>query len=226
MSEYINKELCKECGGSCCKRNGCMYLPEDFESMEYDYLLNKIKEGNISICLNFITIHGTLELYKELNIKKIDPDHQDFWSYYLYLKVRNIDSGLIDFLGERSQCSMLTENGCAYSDNERPTFGLSLVPKKGEKCKQTAKKYFYEVDYDWIKHQDVLRKIVSELTNKTVDELIEEASKESYYIAAYLNTKSHYINHLDGIQAEFKYLNREINENLNVKKLILKSNLE
>ena len=66
MSEYINKELCKECGGSCCKKNGCMYLPEDFESMEYDYLLNKIKEGNISICLNFITIHGTLELYKEV----------------------------------------------------------------------------------------------------------------------------------------------------------------
>lgn len=223
MPEYINKDLCKECGGHCCKKNGCMYLPEDFESMEYDYLLNIIKEGNISIRLNFINIHGTLELYDKLNITEIDPNHQDFWSYYLYLKARNIDSGIIDFLGEKSRCCMLTENGCAYTDDERPTYGLSLIPKKGEKCKQLANKYFYEVDYDWIKYQDVLRKIVSELANKTVDELIEEASKESDFIAAYLNSKSYYINPLDGIKAEFKYLDKEIPENKNIKELILNS---
>mgnify|MGYP003504759309 CR=1 FL=1 len=69
----------------------------------------------------------------------------------------------------------------------------------------------------------VVRKIVSELTNKTVDELIEETSKESDFIAAYLNSKSHYINPLDGIKAEFKYLDKEIPDNKNIKKLILNS---
>ena len=219
MLEYINKDICSECGGNCCKKNGCAYLPEDFKSMEYEYLYNLIKEGNISIELGTFEIHTTDELCEKFNIKNCDDD---LWSYYLYLKVRNVNSEIINFVGNESQCSMLTENGCAYSDSERPTYGLSLIPKKGKKCEQIANKFTCEVIYDWIKHQDVLRKIVCNLTNKTIKQLLKEAAEEDIHIRQCLEYYSSYINPVDAIEAEIKYLDKKINKKTNVKKLILK----
>lgn len=46
---YINYEMCKTCGGECCKQCGCIYLPEDFENLSFDYLKNEIDKGYISI---------------------------------------------------------------------------------------------------------------------------------------------------------------------------------
>ena len=38
MEKYIDEEMCKKCGGLCCMQNGCVYMPTDFKSMEFDYL--------------------------------------------------------------------------------------------------------------------------------------------------------------------------------------------
>ena len=38
MEKYINYEMCKKCGGVCCKQNGCVYAPSDFKSMKYPNL--------------------------------------------------------------------------------------------------------------------------------------------------------------------------------------------
>jgi len=222
MEEYINKDICKECGGVCCMKNGCMYLPEDFESMEYEYLYNLINKGNISINLSIFSIHGTLKLCNKFNITDITPSNQDLWSFYLFLKVRNIHSDIIDFTDKKSPCIMLTEKGCAYNDNERPTYGLSLVPKKNEKCIQIANKYSLEVMYDWIKHQDVLNKLIFNISNKNTMDLFKEATLENEVLKLFYDNFSHYINPYDGIKAEYNYINKKIDEKINVKKLILK----
>ena len=38
--KYENKEICKQCGGYCCKKSGCDYFVSDFESMKLYYLEN------------------------------------------------------------------------------------------------------------------------------------------------------------------------------------------
>ncbi len=49
MLKYVNYEMCKKCGGVCCKQIGCAYIPQDFKSLEYNYLINLLEQGNISI---------------------------------------------------------------------------------------------------------------------------------------------------------------------------------
>lgn len=222
MIHCVDKEICKECKGACCKRTGCIYLPEDFHSMEYEYLLELIKKGNISINLDIFKIHGTLDLYNKFKISDVTPFNQDLWSFYLYLRARNINSDIIDFLGKEGTCSMLTENGCSYKDSERPSLGLSLIPQKNGDCKQIAKQYTYQIMFDWIKHQDVLNKIVFKLSNKSPLDLFKEACENDAFYRFFCNNFSHYINPVDGIRAECNYCNINIDEKVNVKKLIFK----
>ena len=49
MEKYINYEMCKECGGLCCQQNGCIYLPEDFKRLSFNFLQKQIDKGKISI---------------------------------------------------------------------------------------------------------------------------------------------------------------------------------
>ena len=38
QDKYENLEICKECGGYCCKKSGCDYFVSDLESMNLEYL--------------------------------------------------------------------------------------------------------------------------------------------------------------------------------------------
>lgn len=225
MLQYLNKKRCSDCKGLCCKRNGCMYLPEDFSSMEYESLFNVINEGNISINVSIFDFFASNELCKKYNLFNETPYEKSFWSYYLYLRARNINNGIISFFEDESPCSMLDDKGCKYSDNERPSLGLSLVPekRKGEGCKQIAYKYIYEVMYDWIKYQDVLEKIVLKVTGKSSWNLLVEKSEldPTGYLSLYFKKIQEYVNPSDGIKIKFKQENIIIDETANVKKLIL-----
>jgi len=39
-----NLELCKKCGGRCCKKSGCDYIPDDFQELTFNYLFNVLSE--------------------------------------------------------------------------------------------------------------------------------------------------------------------------------------
>ena len=39
---YENKELCKKCGGICCKKSGCDYFVSDFKTINKQSLLEII----------------------------------------------------------------------------------------------------------------------------------------------------------------------------------------
>lgn len=172
----INKEMCSLCQGVCCKRTGCMYLPEDFESLEYEYLKSRIDEG-------FITIAGFYHT---------DFLHADEWTYILFLKARNIEQDIVDFTGNKSKCRMLTDTGCGYDDENRPSYGKSLIPTRvGGPCKQPIGRY--ETRREWTKYQEVLNKLVFHYTNQLAydylmhqnkilnDEFINIVIKGTYY---------------------------------------------
>ncbi len=225
MEKYLNKKICSECGGICCKKCGCMYLPEDFVSMEYESLLNVIKIGNISISISIFNIFYGGNSDKSPTYEKISPNHNILWSYYLYLRARNINRDIIDFFGIEGTCSILGDKGCKYSDSERPSLGLSLIPRKAKDggCVQLADKYSYEIMYDWIRYQKVLEQIIINISGKTSIDLIAEKSKlePDSSVAYHYKNMQNYICPDDAIKIKCEMNNRIIEEEANVKELIL-----
>ncbi len=220
MPDYINKEMCNECKGACCKRNSCGYLPEDFQSMDYDYLLDRIKQGNITVTFNTFEVHRTLELIKKFN-------KEDFiynlWSYYVYLMARNNVSDIVDFNRKPGICTMLDVDGCKYSDEERPSLGLSVIPTQvGGLCVNAAKDYRLEIIYDWVKHQEVLERIIHYFTGKDSLQLLKEVAISDWILSGYMsNGMDDYINPQDGIIAELEYNNKTIDPGISVRSRIL-----
>ena len=155
-SIYENPELCAKCGGKCCKKGGCQYAPTDFESLKFDYLLEKLQEGFISIvcALDFIDYKGNLS---------VQP--------FLYVKSRNTNRPIIDLLSMRTRCSALTDNGCMYDFNHRPSGGINLIPDP-KNC--YPKKDPIEFIKMWQPQQQVLKKLVKRITGKSVESQLKE----------------------------------------------------
>jgi len=158
--KYINEQMCSECKGACCKKGGCQYEPKDFELIKFNYLLGKLNEGYISIvaALDPYTING----------KNIMGTH-------LYIKSRNVDRPIIDLYSPRTRCSALTENGCIYDAEHRPSGGLNLIPAadvNGRYC--YPEKDPMEYIAMWEPYQNLLRKLVKHITGKSVEAKLKE----------------------------------------------------
>ena len=157
---YENKEICAKCGGKCCKKGGCQYAPEDFESLKFDYLLGKLQEGYISIVcvLDFEDFRGKIIAHP-----------------FLYVKSRNVNRPVIDLLSMRTQCMALTDTGCRYDFKDRPSGGINLIPAdNGKGCYH--EKDPLEFIKMWQPQQQVLRKLVKRISGKSVEaQLAEDA---------------------------------------------------
>lgn len=60
MKKYEDKDICKSCGGMCCKKSGCDYYVSDFPSITKSEILKALETGNISIvaAINIQEING------------------------------------------------------------------------------------------------------------------------------------------------------------------------
>lgn len=52
--EYENKEICKKCGGFCCKKSGCDYFVSDFGFITKGKIIEALETGNVSIVSAFM----------------------------------------------------------------------------------------------------------------------------------------------------------------------------
>lgn len=161
---YENKELCKKCGGICCKKCGCDYYVEDFTSFEINYLQKLILENNISIV-------STADFHKL-------PNGRLTLIPILYLRARNVDRGPVDLLSLKKQCSLLTDNGCSYTKEQRPSGGLNLIPKESG-CENLRDQM--ELIKEWSKYQKVLQRLVKRITGKNVDEVLREDAENLFF---------------------------------------------
>ncbi|MBE6148647.1 MAG: hypothetical protein E7167_04080 [Firmicutes bacterium] len=154
---YENKELCAKCGGQCCKKGGCQYAPEDFENLKFDYLLGKLEEGYISIVsvLDFQEFNGRIAAQP-----------------FLYVKARNVNRPIVDLLSMRTSCMSLTETGCKYDFEHRPSGGVNLIPGENGTCHW--EKDPMEFIMMWQPQQKVLRKLVKRLTGQSVESQLRE----------------------------------------------------
>lgn len=47
MIQYTNRELCRRCGGKCCRNGGGIYSPEDFEEITFNSILKLYYDNQI-----------------------------------------------------------------------------------------------------------------------------------------------------------------------------------
>ena len=144
MIKYENKELCKKCGGECCKTMGCHLSPEDIkEKITFEALEKMIETGIYSI--------DWWEGYET-------PDGQEVNGYFL--RMRNVHSNIVD-PSWGGRCIMLAEDGCELKYEDRPRGGRLLIPNEEGGCvSQYNKKQCAD---DWFKYYDILSDLVNRL---------------------------------------------------------------
>ena len=169
MNKCEDKNICAECGGVCCIKSGCDYFVSDFKSLKFNYLDNVLKGGYVSII-------ASLDFERTTGGKLIiNP--------ILSLRARNRNREIIDLLSMKTTCLSLSENGCRYSLEERPSGGATLIPKENMNCYSEVNRL--EELQKWIPHQKTLQKLVKKYTGKNIyDKLREDVQKLFYDILA------------------------------------------
>lgn len=100
-----DKKVCKECGGECCKGQGCMLMPFDIEPFEKVHIIELLENGEYSI-----------RAFYEENMA------------YPYMIAREVGQTAFAVLSPHTRCAHLTKKGCKFSDEERPTGGIAVIP--------------------------------------------------------------------------------------------------
>lgn len=178
----VQKDICTKCRGLCCRRCGCSYLPIDFEELTLPVVLKKLEEGETSIvcsmCIDSI----------DDNIKniKLNP--------LFYLRVRNRKRPVIDLFSPKARCSVLTENGCKYTLEKRPSLAKALIPSAGMLSGPIENQCYSLFDGNdtvlkgaWTYHQTVLRDAIYEITGRNYQ---EEVIFQLHQLSNFLNKYS------------------------------------
>ena len=157
MNKYINYEMCQKCGGICCKENGCIYLPGDFKTMDINYIISLLNEGNISISGQFYQIGDKA------------------FSFLPFLRARNKDADIVDLITLGGPCKLLTPNGCKLDASKRPALGLLVTPTKiGGPCK---KQYKIEDAFKWLEYSNLLELLIIHYTKNKMSEQLKQDLK-------------------------------------------------
>lgn len=122
MEGYQNSELCKECGGQCCKFFPGAYFPGDYgfevENLK-ENLLKAFRSGKVAVDLCEGDPRGWPQEC---------PDAVPY-TYYIRPK-RRVHRSLIDYiLAGDSACIHLTERGCELPFEQRPLNCRMLEPR-------------------------------------------------------------------------------------------------
>lgn len=137
----VNTEICKRCGGSCCKSLGCHISPFDLKEITFESIISLIDESG---CISIDWWEG--------NPIIDEPDGQRVY----FLRIKNQGAKVIDpsFGGI---CSILTDIGCPLSYEYRPKGARDLIPKEGPTCHDRYSKR--QCAIDWYSYQDIMKMI-------------------------------------------------------------------
>ena len=153
-----NIDICRECGGMCCKKSGCDYSANDFKNSSYDTLYKELLKGDKSIVC-----------YMKF---KTDSNGNYTYEPFLYLRARNKGRDIVDLVSIKTGCLSLGENGCKFSYEERPSGGKNLKPVRPEDgpCVPLVSPLY--IVNSWLKHQQTLKRLVLNLSGMNVDKKI------------------------------------------------------
>ena len=116
---HTNYDVCKECGGGCCKVVPCGLSPRQTISFGYE-----LTEESLTKCLE--SGDYALDYWFDSHSKK-DCD----WYFIRYRAKGGLIADL-DYIG--TECVMLTDTGCKLPFDKRGIEGKSLEPAEGKHC--------------------------------------------------------------------------------------------
>jgi len=144
-----NLDICKQCGGKCCKSYPGPATPDDFGAPDrqrmYDELYNALKSG-------------------KWTVDWIDQEQE---LYFVRPAIKGFESSTFDhrYIGE---CTFLTPTGCELSFDKRPESCRMLVPKVNERCDSQGYTRAYVVKM-WQPYIDVLIKAATDVEKFDMD---------------------------------------------------------
>lgn len=112
--KLYDANLCARCGGDCCKTQSCFLLPFDIYPFTAKKIIYLIDNG-------FYSIRAFFEKDKA----------------YAFLTAREEKDSKVAILMPHSSCAHLTDQGCLFFEQERPSGGIALIPKPGLRCEPT-----------------------------------------------------------------------------------------
>lgn len=142
MIQYTNQKLCKKCGGRCCKKESCLYAPEDFEEITFENLLELYQKEQI--------MFSSVLDYTETKIKA--------W----IVRPPQVDCERIQLnIWENSRCAFLTDTGCSYDYHHRPRGAKLLIPREiaGEMCCENM----YDLETaanEWERYKELIEEVI------------------------------------------------------------------
>lgn len=160
--------ICARCGGECCKESPCSYSPEDFGvsaelsvAEQIDIYRRVLKDGaTVYTGFKLLTESGsgkTLGLLPLLTISE-----------------RPEGIGALNIGTRKARCSKLTDNGCSFSFEDRPSHAKTFIPKLSESGERLCRNSVSgdEFSKKWCGSQEALRTVVEELSGKDFGELL------------------------------------------------------
>jgi len=136
---YQKPEICKECGGECCKSSPGCATPADFKPDIYNNLVEAFKSRKWVIDAWELSNGGKLH----------------------YVRPATIDSKrLHDYSWDYGPCVLLTETGCSLEPHKRPAGCRLLEPRTGQ-CKVHGVGK-YNAARAWKPYEDLIHKAANE----------------------------------------------------------------
>lgn len=164
MERVENREICKDCG-LCCLKCGC------------DYFICDIKNQSLE-AIEALLDSGAASIIATLKFSRL-PSGQATITPILSIRARNKHRGAIDLLSLKTACALLTETGCPYKLQERPSGGAAVIPQANHECLSSADK-IAEI-YKWDPLQKKLGRIVKRKTGKSVFDKLDEDVENFFY---------------------------------------------
>lgn len=145
IPSFRKPDICKQCGGLCCKGCGCHISPNDLLDLSKESIINLIDESQ---CISIDWWEGN-----PLHDEQTDEDlHKKVY----FLRIRNKERQIIDPAFGPNECAILTETGCPLSFEYRPRGGRELLPVENMEDNCIIGYSKKDCCIDWIDHQDVL----------------------------------------------------------------------
>ena len=154
----VNQNLCKECKGkNCCQIAGCALAPKDFGGL--------ITEETLEIRLKEDIVFSLIPTKKETKYKMQIMGMTVNALFVPRIKgIKDKDSFLIKKKISNNPCMYWSyENGCKFSENERPFGGLSVVPNKDKVNCYNLYELTAQHIKDWEPYQEVIMNLLKKL---------------------------------------------------------------
>lgn len=160
---YESEEICRACGGVCCKSNGCSLSPED---MLRELTAYSAGEAELS----------QIEEWLQQSECAIDSfTGKKGLCYYVRMRHKCFTFIGVDAMGE---CIALTERGCCLPYDRRPRGGRYLEGRSDRHCRQHYTRE--QMEEDWEPYQQLLGDIWNRWHDRLEREGVFERCEEAY----------------------------------------------